>query len=467
MESRLQEQLDRRFQEGNLRSLMPTLSCSHEIETTPLKGTNALIDFASNDYLGLARDHGQHVLVQSAYNKYLECQSKFNDQSPILGATGSRLLSGDSNLARSLETYLARIHNRRASLLFNSGYDANLSILSSLPYKKSDAIVMDELVHNSLIMGVRMGRVQNNQVFLFKHNDFYDLQRVIKGLQCSSSRQSLILVVVESVYSMDGDIAPLREILNVCQNTGAVLMVDEAHGLGIYGRTNVQDMQLDYDAKDRTTAVTQQLPHNKMKEHASFANTAGGTGVLAGLNLECHQSLFCSVHTFGKAAGCHGAVVAGSNTLVSYLFNYARPFVYSTALPPHSLISIQQAYKSMTGLDGEKRRSIVFKWVKLFRREILHGLQALNISDTGIYLLPSPSPIQALVVPGNKNCIAVCQHLRDAGHLDVYPIRSPTVPKGQERIRIILHAHNSESDLGGLIKMILISLDKLYGRSKL
>ena len=441
VESRLKEHLERRQRDGNLRSLMPP-ETSHD-----------LVDFASNDYLGLARCQKQHEQVQSAYDEHLASQSNCD---PILGATGSRLLSGDSNLARSIELRLAELHNRPASLLFNSGYDANLSILSSIPYREGDAIVMDELVHNSLVMGVRMGRLKSDRVYLFKHNDVRDLQRVIEKVQKTSKRESLILVVVESVYSMDGDIAPLNKILDLCHHTGSSLMVDEAHGLGIYGKTNVQDMFLDSNeaSKNATNHLTTQ------------SCSVGGTGVLAAMDLEHHPSLFCSVHTFGKAAGCHGAVVAGSTTLANYLVNYARPFVYSTALPPHSLISIQESYKSMTGLAGEQQRDIVFKWVKLFRTEILDGLSAIKASRRGIKLLPSPSPIQALIIPGSKNCIAVCKYIREGG-LDVYPIRSPTVPKGEERIRIILHSHNTDNQIRRLVHLVLESLNDGQSRSKL
>ena len=457
MEARLLEHLDRRRRDGNLRSLMPLPS-----DATLQKENKPLVDFASNDYLGLARCTDQHHSVQAAYDTHLASQSK---SLPLLGATGSRLLSGDSTLARSLELNLARTHNRQASLLFNSGYDANLSVLSSLPYKDGDAIVMDELVHNSLVMGVRMGRLNSNRVFLFKHNDVHDLKRVMDTFQQQFMQQVSILVVVESVYSMDGDIAPLKEILDVCQQSGAAVMVDEAHGLGVYGRTNVQDMYLDLpddSEKDVDTTTTHTCDASKVNN-----KSGGGTGVLAALNLEHHLSLFCSIHTFGKAAGCHGAVVAGSNTLVSYLVNYARPFVYSTALPLHSLISIQQSYKAMMGTNGEKRRERVFQWVKLFRKEISHGLSTLHVSNRGVKLLPSPSPIQALIVPGNNDCIEVCKCLREVGGFNVYPIRSPTVPKGEERIRIILHSHNSEDEIRMLVKMVLVSIERCYARSKL
>ncbi|KAL9181247.1 hypothetical protein ACHAXT_010052 [Thalassiosira profunda] len=464
MEGRLREQLDRRRQEGTLRSLMPLPKSGQSIDSigtaiADQSSSPPVIDFASNDYLGLARDRNQHDLVEAAYQKLFSQNNNSNTSAPLLGATGSRLLSGDSNLARSLEAQLARIHNRPEALLFNSGYDANLSILSSLPYNENDAIVMDELVHNSLVMGVRMGRLHEKRVFLFRHNDVADLTRVLKEV-ASSSPQSSTLVVVESVYSMDGDIAPLREILDLAHQMGAGVMVDEAHGLGVYGRTNIADMEL--STSDNNAFL------GECGNRSTTGNVQGGTGVVAALNLETHPALLCSIHTFGKAAGCHGAVVAASSTMISYLVNYARPFVYSTALPPHSLLSIQQSYMSMMGHVGEMRRTVVFRLVAQFRQQMSKGIDALKEEfpdDLDFELLPSPSPIQAVVVPGNERCISVCEQMRHIGNFDVYPIRTPTVAKGKERIRIILHAHNSEDEIHALTKMLMASLRRLMTSS--
>jgi 8-amino-7-oxononanoate synthase len=432
----------------------------HAIEIDAPNSTSSsstLIDFASNDYLGLARCSNQRTLVQLSYGHLYSCDNgKQSINIPMLGASGSRLLSGDSHLARCLEVKLANVHNRPSALLFNSGYDANLSILSSLPYRQDDAIVVDELVHNSLIMGVRMGRLQEERVYMFKHNDIMDLRRVLAHVKSSSSSHSSTLVVVESVYSMDGDIAPLKSILELASDMGARVMVDEAHGLGVYGHTNPQNMEL----------TLSDIIFNGVD-----LQRKGGTGVLAALNLERHPALLCSIHTFGKAAGCHGAIVAGSTTLIEYLVNYARPFVYSTALPPHSLVSIQQAYESMMSDEGERRRVKVFRLVKLFREEMTTKFRSV-FHDSDCELLPSPSPIQAILVPGNERCISVCQYLRSNG-LDVYAIRSPTVAKGKERIRIILHSHNTEDDVLALITMLtdalkqLSSLDNLKFTSKL
>lgn len=473
MERRLQDHLDRRRREGTLRTLMPLplpKPQHHEVGATQYDvqpgstSAPALIDFASNDYLGLARCREQHAFVQSAYDKLFTPDSHNIDlYPPMLGATGSRLLSGDSLLARSLELKLASIHQRPSALLFNSGYDANLSVLSSLPYREDDdAIVMDELVHNSLIMGVRMGRLRKERVFSFRHNDVVDLKRVLDEVSLSSSPLASILIVVESVYSMDGDIAPLHNILDLAQVVGARVVVDEAHGLGVYGSTNVDNLEvIDYeniapsDGDDGRTI--QDVPDNSSK---------GGVGVLAALNLESHPALLCSIHTFGKAAGCHGAVVAGSSTLISYLVNYARPFVYSTSLPPHSLVSIQQAYESMMGEVGEQRRKKVFRLVRIFREEMSVALRMNFPKNTEFELLPSPSPIQAIVVPGNDECISVCKYLRNEGNFDVYPIRSPTVAKGKERIRIVLHSHNHADQVRELSKVLVLSLLRLINNGR-
>ena len=454
MEGRLQEQLDRRQREGTLRSLIPLPKQSDVDKIEQNIPTQPIIDFASNDYLGLARCKNQHALVQSAYDDTCS-NTNVQQQQPTLGSAGSRLLSGDSNLARSIEAKLANIHNRQAALLFNSGYDANLSILSSLPYNEDDCIVMDELVHNSLVMGIRMSRLNKKRVVMFKHNDVVDLKKVLEK-EISSRPVSSTLVVVESVYSMDGDVAPLKDILELAKEYNARVMVDEAHGLGVYGKTNLHDLKsnsINVEYNDGTTNIEK--------------TTRGGTGVLAALNLEHHSALFCSIHTFGKAAGCHGAVVAGSNTLISYLVNYARPFVYSTALPTHSLVTIQQSYESMMGNVGEDRRKKVFQLVRLFRKKMLDGIDILKqeYPNSDFELLPSPSPIQAIVVPGNEQCISVCQYLRNVGNLDVYPIRSPTVTKGKERIRIILHSHNTENEVNELTTMIILSLRKLMSGS--
>lgn len=413
MEARLNDALARRQLEGTLRSLQ----CITELQKQ--QELSSFIDFSSNDYLGLAQCRQQEALVNRVYK---DACSTTNNR---LGATGSRLLSGDSYYCRELEEWLARLHNRPAALICNSGYDANLCVTSCLPV---DVVIMDELCHNSLIMGIKWNSRRNDTlVTAFSHNDLKDLEQKLEE-HATKFPSKVVLVILESVYSMDGDVAPLESILSMCNKFGARVVVDEAHGLGIYGRTNRRDLGLMDDMEG-----------------------VGGTGVLAALNLESHPALLATIYTFGKAAGCHGAVICcSSNVLKDYLLNYARPFIYSTSLPLHSLATIRCSYETMIGSSGEDRRLRVFALVKLFRLVVSSMLS--DGRDRKIRLCPSDSPIQALLVPGNDKCIEFSSIMKHEFGILLYPIRAPTVPSGQERVRIILHSHNTANELRHLGK---------------
>jgi 8-amino-7-oxononanoate synthase len=409
------------------------------------------IDFASNDYLGLARSVDQAVLCHDRISSVLSTMkarkptptSSYMSE-PILGATGSRLLSGDSPAFHDLERYLATVHGREAALLFNSGYDANVSVVSSL---RCDGVVFDEYAHNSLHMGIRLWKSSSNAPATerasvsFRHNSVGHLDEVLH--ECRQKGLNSTVVVIETVYSMDGDVAPVKAILDVCSRHGALLVVDEAHALGVFGR--------DRDAQP---------------SEAPFL----GTGVLAEAGVEQHPSLLCSVHTFGKAAGCHGAVVCGSRTLKSYLVNYGYPLIYSTALPLHSLIAIKCSYEVMTSRKGEGLRSTVRRLVHEFRegfRKSMGDSILVSLSETGpagrIYLLPSSSPVQALLVPGNQRCTDFCRLLYQLSRerIRLYPIKAPTVPLGQERVRIIIHAHNTSDQVRALVTLLRDTLQAM------
>lgn len=386
--------LARRQKIGSLRRLQPF----HQDGT---------IDFSSNDYLGLAQSQRQHDLVQGTYARL--ASQKDGRNSIMLGSTGSRLLTGDSDYAQTLERRLAKWHRRPAALLCNSGYDANLSVLSCLTL--DTIVLMDELSHNSLQMGVRL--CKDCTVEKFRHNDLGNLQRLLE--KYNSKSEMPILVVVESVYSMDGDLAPLRDILNLSLRFKACVIVDEAHGLGVFGNT--------------------------------------GMGVLERDSLEHHPALLCSIHTFGKAAGCHGAVICGSVAIKNYLLNYGRPVIYSTSLPLHSMVTIACSYQSMTGHIGVRLRALVHECVQVFRTGMT---QIMDRAASTISLVDSISPIQALIIPGNSLCVEFCHILWDKSNhrIRLYPIRSPTVTTGEERVRIIVHAHNGIQNLKHLLELI-------------
>jgi len=339
----------------------------------------SLIDFCSNDYLGYSRS------FESGNAKLLETG----------GSTGSRLLTGNSELIEELERFIAEYHNSKAGLIFNSGYDANLGLFSAIP-QRGDTVLYDELVHASVRDGIRLGFANSRS---FKHNDIDDLDRILRNTK------GLVYVAVESVYSMDGDFSPLKEIVNLAKKYRANLIVDEAHATGIFG--------------DR------------------------GEGRVVELNLE--SGVFARVHTFGKALGSHGAIVLGSNELKELLINFARPFIYTTALPKHCILSIKNAYDKMS-----KGNDIVLKLKDLV------DLYKNNIKCVGSEVFNNSfSPIQCIMLSDNDRVKSISLSLQNEG-FDVRPILSPTVKKGTERIRICLHSFNKKEEVEQLIKCLNI-----------
>ncbi|KAJ3284394.1 hypothetical protein HK104_009973 [Borealophlyctis nickersoniae] len=267
---------------------------------------------------------------------------------------------------------------------------------------------MDELCHASVHDGIKTCRAK--KVEKWKHNDTDDLRRRLEiwFYETKGTSQSNVIVTVESLYSMDGDIAPLKEIVEVLEEFGgrAVLVVDEAHATGVFG--------------------------------------AQGRGLVSAMKLETR--VFARLTTFGKALGCHGAVVLGSAALRSYLINYARPLVYSTFLPTHGLLAIRSAYEIMMD-EAEDLQMRVQRLIDHFRAEIGSSL------PQPAHILPSTTPIQGIVVPGNAQTSRLALLLRERG-FDVRPIRSPTVPKGVERVRVCIHAHNTVEEVEELAKAV-------------
>ena len=353
------------------------------------------VDFCSNDYLGLGRDSKLHSEIKKEEeNAY----SMISQNGSFLGSSGSRLLSGNNEYAMQLEQEIADIYGAEDCLLFNSGYYANMSVVSALP-QKGDIILFDELCHNSIREGLRLGR--QSQSVPFRHNDLDHVKELLKQF----SEQNVYLLV-ESVYSMEGDISPLKELCDMVKDNKRVgIIVDEAHGTAVFG------------------------PH--------------GEGVTHMLGLQHHPSITCVIHTFGKGFGVHGAAVIGSKILKSYLLNYARPLIYSTSLSLHSLVSIKCAYKAVH--ESDDRRACLQKLIKSFRSGIS---DKLNIT-----ILDSNSPIQAVMVPGNAEVMRATGVLQAAG-FDVLGIRSPTVPAGTERIRIVIHFHNTLKQITQLCDQI-------------
>ncbi len=344
-----------------------------------LKSNNDLIDFCSNDYLGFASEKSIHQ-VENELDQF--------------GATGSRLISGNHQITEEVESYLANFYKSDAALIFNSGYNANLGFFSCVP-QRGDTIIYDELIHASIRDGIRLG---NANSFSFKHNNLDELQNKI------AKAEGNVYLVVESVYSMDGDFAPLIEIAKICKENNIALIVDEAHSAGIFGN---------------------------------------GKGLCAELNIE--NDVFARVVTFGKAYGCHGAAILGSNDLRTYLINFSRPFIYTTALPLQSVLTIKKAHDFL--LDNLDRVETLKKLITYFRKTTLNfELSTLN----------SRSGIQCIIIPGNDAVKKLAELIQNKG-FDVRPILSPTVPKGQERLRICLHSFNTTEQINSLIAELIPS----------
>lgn len=373
IEERLRRELDDRGRNHSLRSL-----CS------PVSGPQSpgLVDFCSNDYLGFSRSEVLRERIREV--------EKEDTDAPI-GSTGSRLISGNTRFCEELEERLARFHHAEAGLIFNSGYDANLGIFSSIP-QRTDTILYDRLVHASIRDGIRLSFAR---AFSFEHNNVEDLERRLKAPAGN------IFVAVESIYSMDGDCAPLVEMAKLCAAYDAKLIVDEAHATGVFGKS--------------------------------------GEGKVFELGIE--KGVFARLHTFGKALGCHGAIVLGSTALRSYLINFARSFIFTTALPFHSLVSIKCAYDLLNSSDDERNR--LRNMISYFKGKISPAVYKRTIA--------SGSAIQSVIVPGNDCVKSVAGNLQEAG-FDVRAIMHPTVPEGSERLRICLHAFNTEIEVDGLIK---------------
>ena len=343
-----------------------------------LKVNENLVDFCSNDYLGFAAEKEIHL--QEELNLY--------------GATGSRLISGNHKVTEDVEGFLANYYKAESALIFNSGYNANLGLFSSLP-QRGDTIVYDELIHASIRDGIKLS---NANSFSFKHNDINALEDKIQ------KAKGRVWVAVESIYSMDGDEAPLKELVEVCAKNDAALIVDEAHACGIFGEK--------------------------------------GEGLVVQNALE--NDVFARIVTFGKAFGAHGAVVLGNRLLRDYLINYSRAFIYTTALPLPSILAIKKVHTFL--LNNFDRTEKLKESISYFKKSIINNQYSL---------INSHSEIQCIIVPGNNEVRELAEKVQGEG-FDVRAILSPTVTKGQERLRICLHAFNTKEQIDGLLKAIEI-----------
>ncbi len=363
---------------AGLRRFLEPLSTPQGAEVV-IRGER-LVNFSANDYLGLAADPR---LVQAAIDGL---------HRHGVGSGASRLVVGDSDAHRGLEAQLARFKRADAVLLFNSGYAANLGILSAL-LGPEDVVFSDALNHASIIDGCRLSRAR---VVVYPHADPAALDRLL-----SSHPGRRRLVATDAIFSMDGDRAPLDALVEVCRRHGAALLVDEAHATGVLGPR--------------------------------------GAGLCEELGLESEVDL--RMGTLSKALGCFGAFVATRGPLAELLFHRARSLVFSTSLPPAICAAASEAVR----IVEEEPASRETLWRNI--RYLAHGLRELGVDAQ------ESSPIFPVVLGEAERAVEAARLLREQGLL-VKPIRPPTVPAGSSRLRIALSASHTGAHLDQLLEAL-------------
>ena len=373
---------------GLLRSLEPLATpAGAEVVVEGPRGPERLITWSSNDYLGLAGDPRLASALAEGAHRW------------GAGAGASRLVTGDFTCTRALEDELAAFEGTEAALVFGSGYAANLGLLPALA-GPGDLVLSDALNHASLVDGCRLTRAE---VVVYPHGD---LGAARAGLRRGAGSRRR-LVVTDSVFSMDGDLAELTGLAALCEEEGALLAVDEAHATGVLGPR--------------------------------------GSGLVSALGLGARVD--ARMATLSKSAGLLGAHVCGSRALRDLLINKARPLIFSTALPPALAEAARTALQILAGPEGDARRERLFRSV----RKLSAGLRALGLPGE------ERSPIFPVVLGTPERTLAVAAALRAQGQL-VKAIRPPTVPPGTSRLRIALSAAHSDAHLDALIGALRAAL---------
>ncbi|MFK3618569.1 8-amino-7-oxononanoate synthase [Pasteurella multocida] len=350
---------------------------------------NTMLNMSSNDYLGLANNE---ALRQAFFTQY-------QDQLPALTSSSSRLLTGSFPIYDELESLMAQAFGRETALLFNSGYHANIGILPALADKKT-LIVADKLVHASMIDGIRLAQCE---FVRFRHHDYVHLEQILQKNDRTFER---IIVVTESVFSMDGDCADLTQLVALKQRYPQVMLyVDEAHAIGVLGENGL-----------------------------GLAEQQG-----------CINQIDILVGTFGKALGSMGAYVICDQVIRDYLVNKMRPLIFSTALPPFNVAWTHFVFQQLPHLQAE-------------RAHLAQLSQHLRQAIVEIFQVPMPS--ESCIVPyilgDNELTVRTAQHLQQQGYYCL-PIRPPTVPKGTSRIRFSLTADMQVAE----VEQFIASLQEL------
>jgi 8-amino-7-oxononanoate synthase len=363
-----------------------------ELEATGLRRhlrQPAGVDFSSNDYLGL-----------SAHPKLKERMVEAVMREGC-GSTASRLLRGERAVFTEIERRFADFKQTGAALYFGSGYAANLGLLTAF-LEAGDVVFSDELNHASLVDGLRLSRARR---VIFPHNDVAALGRLLEAERGPGQK----FLVIESLFSMDGDQAPLAEYARLCRATNTALIVDEAHAVGIYG--------------------------------------ARGSGLIEATAID--EDVFLSINTAGKALGVGGAFVTGAAWAIDYLVQRARSFIFSTAPPPAMAAALGAALAVIE--DEPERRAQLLERAQLLRALLIEG---------GVPALPGSSQIIPVILGDNARTVAVAAAMQQAG-FDVRAIRPPSVPPGTARLRISINTNLDESTLRRFAETLITALAEI------
>ncbi|MDH5298407.1 MAG: 8-amino-7-oxononanoate synthase [Desulfobulbaceae bacterium] len=388
--ARLSDWLAQRQQAGNLRQLRPVARLGNgRIRLVNSPSSSSLVDFSSNDYLALA----EHPAVIAGSSQALAQWGA--------GAGASRLMSGDLAIHHQLEEAIAALKGKEAALLFGSGYMANAGVIPAL-VGRGDTVFVDRLDHASIYDGCRLSGATPCR---FRHNDLDHLEELLK----KKHGKGEALVVVESIYSMDGDRCPLRQLVALKERYPFLLMVDEAHGTGLFGANGGGVVEED--------------------------GVGEGVDVVMG--------------TLGKALGNYGAYVAGSQLVIDYLVNRARSFIFSTALPP-AVLGGSLAALSLVREEPDLRRRL-WERVDLFKDLLRQG---------GVTAELGPSQIVPVLVGESRVAMAMAQELLSRG-LFVTAVRPPTVPDHTARLRFSVTLHLGREDLALAARELLATVCRL------
>jgi glycine C-acetyltransferase/8-amino-7-oxononanoate synthase len=383
----LKNWLNQQREKGGLRSLRPVMRRGKGRLTLAGDEARELLDFSSNDYLGLAEHPALIAAAQEGLRRF------------GAGSGAARLMSGDLVLHHELEEAVARLKGKEAALTFGSGYMANTGLIPAL-VDRHGLIFSDRLNHASIHDGCRLSGAR---LVRFRHNDLNHLEELLKEKRGTGTA----LIVVESIYSMDGDRCPLRELVALKERFGCLLMVDEAHATGVFGPNG--------------------------------GGVSEEDGVSSGVDL--------AMGTFGKALGSYGAYVAGSGEMIEYLVNRARSFIFSTALPP-AVAAASLAAVQLVRQEPELRRELHEK-IDYFKGLLRTGGYSADLG---------PSQIIPIRIGESGAALAKAELLKKQG-IFATAVRPPTVPEGTARLRFSITRHHSTRDLAQAAKALLESMD--------